>query len=1355
MRHSILTLLICFLIVQISKAQCPTTGFAMPDSVCAGQSFQITNSSTTGLSYQWDLCNGDLSRIPTGQNLGNIGPLTFPQQTKVITDNGKYFIFIANYVNGNLLRYDFGTSLDNTPVVYNYGNFTASLNQPIALDVIRENGIWYALVANNSNKKLFRINLGALIEANISSATDLGLFGLNNPKNLRIAKDGNNFHVFATNELGNDLIRIDFGTSIANTPTGFTALNNVLFVSSWGFDVAYDCTLSKYVGFLLSYTQSKLHILDFGSSLTNTPTIATTINTSQNPSGAQLIRDGQNWHLMLAIFGLNQLQNFKIGNNLLNTPVSIFADTVGGIKSPQSMSVFKDSSRFYAFTTNTSPSSFSRIKWPETCTSNPIFSTDPTGFQAVAGGGGFQQITLTATAANGATNSFTDSIYVSPTPTPFFTVASACEGFPVQFLDSSYINPGTIGSWTWDFGDGSAGSSVQNPMHNYASNGSFLVTLNASSTAGCTAVYSDSITISPVPDADFSFVNNQCQRYQVNFNDLSQAFGSSTIISWSWDFGDGSPLVFVQNPIHSFDTTGTFSVKLLVTTNSGCIDSLIKNITILPTPIADFAVASTCIGETASFTNLTQISGGGSINYNWNFGDGGVSVLTNPLHQYTALAGNYLVQLIATATNGCSDTIITDIRIANKPTPQFSWTPLTICQGNQVSFANSSFGTGIDTISNYIWSFGDLTTSTDENPFHVYADTGTFTVTLTAIAPIDCENSISQSVSVIPGPSATFTFNNVCLNGTTTFNPSVTTPPGTQIDSIVWDFGDGTTFTGLTSPGHIYLVPGSYYVQMTAYNDIQCTGSFGDTVVVYPLPQAAFVTTNLCSGSDVIFDGTLSSVSGDSLTSWLWNFDGLGTASDSIAAFTFAQSGTYDVTLITGTIHGCTDTIVNPVTILQAPDFDFTFTDPCLGGTSVFTFISNITPAPSATMLWDFGDGSLSSLQAPIHTYGSADTFDVKLQVTYASNLCSSQLVKQLIIKPIPDAGFAVINNCVNLPLNLTDTSSVMSGSIVSWNWNLGTLGSSNLQNPVISTSVGGTYPVTLTVTSNEGCTASATGSMIVFAQPEAAFVPDPIFGSPPLTVNFINNTLGGINYEWTFGDGSISSINAPTHVYQDTGNYNITMIAFSAEGCRDTAYSSVSVLIPKMDIQVRKIGVTQQNGLVRLSAEIVNVGNVVVNEIAITGVIENGSVLVEEYNGTLSPGQLLNYNFISSYEIDDNFTPGYYCVEAINTTGTQDVNLANNKKCAVANADFEIFTAYPNPFDSELQVNFNIGADGLYEVKLYDQTGKLVAHTTDNKGLRGFNSAKLDTRSVSKGTYNLVIIFRDEQRSVTTLKIK
>ncbi|MBK7969701.1 MAG: PKD domain-containing protein [Bacteroidetes bacterium] len=330
-----------------------------------------------------------------------------------------------------------------------------------------------------------------------------------------------------------------------------------------------------------------------------------------------------------------------------------------------------------------------------------------------------------------------------------------------------------------------------------------------------------------------------------------------------------------------------------------------------------------------------------------------------------------------------------------------------------------------------------------------------------------------------------------------------------------------------------------------------------------------------------------------------------------------------------------------------------------------------------------------------------------------------------------------------------------MSGSLISWNWDFGILGGSTSQNPVISTSVGGTYPVILTVTSNEGCSATATGSIVVFAQPVAAFVPDPIFGSPPLTVNFINNTLGGINYEWTFGDGSISSTTTPTHVYQDTGNYNITMIAISAEGCRDTAYSTVSVLIPKMDIQVRKIGITQLNGLVRLSAEIVNVGNVVVNEIAITGVIENGSVLVEEYNGTLAPGQLLNYNFISSYEIDGNFSPGYYCVEAINTSGTQDVNLANNKKCAVANSDFELFTAYPNPFDSELQVNFNIGSDGIYEVKLYDQTGKLVANTTDNKGLRGFNSTKLDTRSVSKGTYNLVLIFRDEQRSITTLKIK
>lgn len=1355
MHKSILRILFLLLLIQNAEAQCPTTAFTMPDSICAGQTFQLVNTSTTGLNYQWDLCNGDLSKVPTGQNLGNIGPLTFPQQIKPVTDNGKYFIFIANYINGNLLRYDFGTSFNNTPVVYNYGGFGGLLNQPIAMDVVQDGSTWYALVANNSNKKVTRINLGTLIEANVASATDLGLFNLNNPKNLRIARGGGNFHAFVTNDLGNDLIRIDFGNSVANTPTGFTALNDPLFVSGWGFDISYDCIQNKYVGFFISYLQSKVQILDFGNSLANTPVISGSITTGANPSGAQLIRDGQNWHLLLALFGLNQMQNFKIGTSLLNTPVSVFADTVGGIKSPQCIAAFKDSSRFYAFTTNTSPSSFTRIMWPEPCTSNPVFSTDPAGITAAAGGGGFQSITLTATDASGNSNTYTDSIYVSPTPSALFVTSPACQGLPVQFTDSSSISPGAIGSWSWDFGDGSSLSSAQNPSHSYSGNGTFNVTLTATSTAGCSDSYSDSVSISPVPVADFSFTNNQCEGAAVALTDLSQAFGTTSIVNWTWDFGDGTLNGNIQNAIHVYDTTGTFTIKLVVETNSGCLDSITKTITIIPAPVADFSTSSTCIGEVASFVNLTTIQSGGTLSYSWNFGDGGTSALTNPVHQYTNAAGNYNVQLIATAANGCKDTLITNIRIANKPTPQFSWTPLIVCEGNQVTFNNTSTGNGGDTIATYLWNFGDLTSSTDTDPFHVYADTGSFTVTLTAVSPTDCDSSVSQQVTVIPGPSATFTFNKVCLGIGTTFNPSVITPPGTSVDSIVWDFGDGTTFTGLSSPIHGYLAPGTYAVSMTAYNSLLCTGTYTDSVEVYPLPAAAFTTSNLCSNSTTLFDGTTSSVANDTITGWLWNFDGLGTATGATPDFVFSDSGSYDVTLIVSTIHGCTDTTVSTISVLQSPEFDFTFTEPCLGAASQFNYISSIQPAPAATLLWNFGDGNLSSLETPAHIYAIADTFNVSLQVTYASNQCSANLEKMLIIKPNPVTGFSVAANCMELPLNFIDTSTVETGSISSWNWDFGTLGSDTVKNPVVVAPSGGVYPVVLSVTTNEGCTGIYTGSVTVFEKPVAAFEPDPLYGSPPLTVNFINTSQGATTFTWEFGDGSNGTGDSPLHVYQDTGSYAITMIAISDEGCRDTTSASIAVLIPKLDLAVTKVFKTQQNGLLNLSAEIANIGNVLVTGFDVTGEIENGSVIVEKWEGELAPGEVLNYHFEGSYEVADGFLPGYFCISATNPLNETDIRPDNNRKCSVLGSEFEIFSAYPNPFDNELVVNFNLSADDYFDLVLYDDGGKLVLQKTDLKGKKGFNTARIDTRTVSKGSYTFVIRFRDDKKAISVLKLR
>ncbi|HMT30025.1 MAG TPA: PKD domain-containing protein, partial [Bacteroidia bacterium] len=574
-------------------------------------------------------------------------------------------------------------------------------------------------------------------------------------------------------------------------------------------------------------------------------------------------------------------------------------------------------------------------------------------------------------------------------------------------------------------------------------------------------------------------------------------------------------------------------------------------------------------------------------------------------------------------------------------------------------------------------------------------------------------------------------------------------------DSIVWDFGDATTFTGLTSPTHVYAAPGRYGVSMTVYNDLLCTGSYIDSVDVYPLPLANFTTSLSCSTSPTIFDANASSVIGDTITSWLWNFDGLGTATTDIAQFSFQDSGSYDITLIVTTIHGCSDTIQSAVSVIQSPDFDFVYNEPCFGDASVFTYTSLTLPPPPANLQWDFGDGTLSFLLSPSHIYTTVDTFAVILTVQNPNTLCTTTKSKNLIVKPLPDVGFIANDNCEDLPLQLTDTSTVQSGTVVAWNWNLGTLGTSTVSNPIITPDQAGTYPVTLQVTTDKGCTSSTNKTITIFSKPDAFFTPDPTYGSPPLTVNIVNSTTGALSYSWDFGDGSTGSGSNPQHMYSDTGIYNIVLIAASAEGCLDTATSIVSVLIPNIDIGVRKIFATRDGDKINLTAELINAGNVLISEFTIKGIIENGSAISEHWNGSFAPGTIILYKFQSSYEVDDAFSPSYYCIEALYPNDTQDMNTLNNKKCEVLTSEFELFASYPNPFNEIVNVNFNLNTAGQFSVEIINELGQVVIRKENLSGLKGFNTVTLDTYSLSKGTYTCVVRFREDKRAMKIMKLK
>jgi len=208
---------------------------------------------------------------------------------------------------------------------------------------------------------------------------------------------------------------------------------------------------------------------------------------------------------------------------------------------------------------------------PSNTSLNPVYLISASDITA-----GNVQIFLTST-GNGACSSISDSllITVSNPLTVNFSMVGQCVDQSINFFDSTTVSSGGIASWNWNFGDGGVGF-IQNPTHTYTSVGNNTVTLTVTSTAGCVDSLSQSITINALPVANFDFGTPPFLVGDIiSMND--QSSGGS---SWAWDFGDFIGVSIIQNPTYSYTSSGSYSVTQLVTSNAGCVDSIVKEIII-------------------------------------------------------------------------------------------------------------------------------------------------------------------------------------------------------------------------------------------------------------------------------------------------------------------------------------------------------------------------------------------------------------------------------------------------------------------------------------------------------------------------------------------------------------------------------------------------------------------------------------------------------------------------------------------------------------------------------------------------------------------------------------------------------
>jgi PKD repeat protein len=1338
------------------NAQCPQVSLTIPDSACTGSAITIQNNTTGAAQHRWDFCPGDLDTLPVGSNLGNLGSMNVSRQIKVVEDNGNYYAFIANVNANNILRVDFGPSLQNpAPVTFTYSGFV----QPMGIDVVKEGNNWIALVVSYGLQKLYRLDMGSDISANQNTITDLGSFGFFNPLNIKIVNDNGNYYAFVTNELGTFINKITFGNSLYNTPTG-SSFSHPSFNFIWGFDMVYNCLTNQYIGFAASFASGEIFVIDFGNALSSTGTVVHTLNPSAgNLVTLKMVYDINGWNLMTVSASNNIVIQLKLGNNLLNpNPVTGYSGSTGGINSPRGIDMFKAGSAWYGIITNNN-NTLSVLQFEKVCQASPPVFNNVNPSPVVYFKEGWQPVLYQAYNSSGFFASVFDSIFLSPRPVATLTTGPLCVNTSVQFTDQSTVSSGSITQWFWDFGDGSPISSLQHPQHTYTMAGSYLLQLIVNTQAGCSDTVNQLIVINDLPQSIFTFPNNQCRGQGVPFTDNSVAPPNQVINAWVWNFGDNSPVSTDQHPVHVFDSAGIFTVQLIVVTDQLCTDTSSQSITIIPGPAADFAITNTCVGDATVFTNLTTLQGPGTMTYQWWFGDGGTSTDVNPVYQYPPVAADYLVELVAESSNGCTDTIVKPLRISQKANASFTFSPAVACINSTIQFTSTSTANAGDSIIAISWNFGDSPQWFSGNPVnHQYTNAGNYTITLKVKTYSDCDTTYSNVITVLESPVADFSFQNVCLDSAVTFINQSSTPPGTTITTLLWNFGDGATGTGAVV-SHQYLTAGTFTVTLTVVNNAGCSNTVQKQVVIHPRPQASFLHSFACSGVPVSFFNT-SSISGGFIASSQWDFGDNTTSTQANPQHIFQTAGSYQVQLIVYSNFGCTDTTIEPLTVYQSPVFDFVYTPTCLGNPTQFSYI-NLNPGQPDTAAfwnWNFGDGTpASNLPSPSHLYAQSGLYQVTLVGT-AFNTCSRSVTKQVSVNPVPQANFSTANFiCLGTPSQFINQSTIASGTISQYIWNFGD-GSppSNAVNPTHIYNSVSSFQAQLIAVSDSGCTDTTTRQISVAPLPVISFVPIPDYGSPPLTVTIQNTTPGLNTYLWNFGDGTPLQTGAnPTHTYTDTGTFVITVIVTNVSGCSDSLSQTVEVVNPFPDLAITGISATIQNDKLQLYARISNTGNVIAIQFELRAVTGNGLLIYEVWQGVnpLKPGETITVPMASRFPVRPGSDPEFYCIEIMTLNGVPDAISDNNRQCGSLRDEFSSVVVFPSPAGHQLTAAFNVPADGTVDVCLYDISGKKVNCLSAVPVTKGFNEIKLPVILLSSGVYAVSVLYGDNIRTARFVK--
>ncbi len=730
--------------------------------------------------------------------------------------------------------------------------------------------------------------------------------------------------------------------------------------------------------------------------------------------------------------------------------------------------------------------------------------------------------------------------------------------------------------------------------------GTYVVTI--ANGYGCTASFSVTITQPQTLSSGISASQNVSCNGGSNGSATITASGGTSPYSYAWSNAQ-------TNAMATGLVSGTYSVT--VTDSKGCTSTASLTIT-QPAVLSSSAVASTnvsCFGASNGAAASTASGGTTPYNFSWN--------TSPPQNTQTATglsAGNYVVTI--TDGNGCTSTAGVTI---TQPTA-LSSSVLTVngvsCYGGNNGYLVASASGGTPQYS-YAWN----TTPVQNTQTATGLTAGTYVVTVTdgngctatasatltqpsqlvasaaSGSSVSCNGGSNGSAAAsVNGGISPYTYswstspiqvtqtatglsagnytvmitdNNNC---TATASVNVTQPAPLTLSSAGFAAtcngqcnGQGVVIPSGGTSGYNYqwlpsggnnpsaqnLCAGNYTITVTDANG--CTNS-AQVIITQPTPVVVSASSNvtICSGNNTALTANASGGSGPYTYTWSNGYTG--------QSQTVSPTATTTYTVVATDFQGCTGSpasVTVNVLSLSLANLTMLSTSPyCSGGsTQVGVTVSGNTG--NVTYAWS---PNIGTGPGPYTVNPTATT----IYTVTVTNSCGTSVsaATQVLVYPLPAVSLSPLSGsgCDKVTLTFANNGS---NSGCTYYWTFGDGGYSNLPNPVHNYTQGGVFTVTLLVTSQYGCSASASTSVSAAVSPsaDAAFVPDPYVTSiVDPQVKFINSSQNAIAYLWDFGDNSSSNQINPVHSYTAEGTYVVKLYTTGAGGCNDTAVRTIKV---------------------------------------------------------------------------------------------------------------------------------------------------------------------------------------------------